>query len=773
MSFPSRIAVIGLFKEAVGNDVRRFQNLSSLLGIDLDKGPKRGSEVTEKDASFEIDARAAGKVKEEIRRWFIDVMGDYLPIGYFDKGKRDGIESRERIYQYLPDDLYNKMGEWLKKKIGAKAKLQGYKELSQEDLILSDEVIDSKLIDMLGYYQDNKAELSSVINRTISPKKRETTDKKFEPGIGEMWFTPMVSEALYKNYVDYLKDRAKQEGATNVPKPEDLGVHLDKPDPHIIKILDSLKKFNIEIHDQDISQDTREKAPTVSIKFSIPELGKRNSKLYGDVLFSKKLPASMGSLRANKLHPVSVQYSGTGDKGLGIRFDEKQKMWEDNTAEAFKRVGFVDREMYTNFINGAVSNFMDKVFTKGKNLDEMISDLGGSIALRGMKDSDGRPVSISSAQDLEDVMGFGGMDLTKQELKSKRKTEQVKKRYKWQESMVKDKLEKVLEVWGPRIQEYLFKLTPEDGKAMREAIVRSDKFPSMEDFINKIKTGQDTKASFRSLFQTKEIADKALQLIFDEKTDPGEYAWKVLLTDYIKNKGLESELFSSAIRIMLYKDLLDSEGKTGEALRKGLQDSSWSTINKQYSGSDLKDFLNKQSNNISKGLVDLKGTIQEIIKGSKGQSAFKQFFDRLRSWDSVVGKDMERKIERILDGDDPSPIKIGEGLKAKMVSVREMDPRVEADVKKLESKKDTLEKSLKDKGEDPSKSEELKDLDLTINNLVEGKTVKKDMIDVSTPEGSKYLDELINTLLEERIQKAYVKQASYLDIIRLAKNFIQ
>jgi hypothetical protein len=468
-----------------------------------------------------------------------------------------------------------------------------------------------------------------------------------------------------------------------------------------------------------------------------------------------------------------VQYSGTGDKGLGIRFDEKQKMWEDNTAEAFKRVGFVDREMYTNFINGAVSNFMDKVFTKGKNLDEMISDLGGSIALRGMKDSDGRPVSISSAQDLEDVMGFGGMDLTKQELKSKRKTEQVKKRYKWQESMVKDKLEKVLEVWGPRIQEYLFKLTPEDGKAMREAIVRSDKFPSMEDFINKIKTGQDTKASFRSLFQTKEIADKALQLIFDEKTDPGEYAWKVLLTDYIKNKGLESELFSSAIRIMLYKDLLDSEGKTGEALRKGLQDSSWSTINKQYSGSDLKDFLNKQSNNISKGLVDLKGTIQEIIKGSKGQSAFKQFFDRLRSWDSVVGKDMERKIERILDGDDPSPIKIGEGLKAKMVSVREMDPRVEADVKKLESKKDTLEKSLKDKGEDPSKSEELKDLDLTINNLVEGKTVKKDMIDVSTPEGSKYLDELINTLLEERIQKAYVKQASYLDIIRLAKNFIQ
>ena len=84
-----------------------------------------------------------------------------------------------------------------------------------------------------------------------------------------------------------------------------------------------------------------------------------------------------------------------------------------------------------------------------------------------------------------------------------------------------------------------------------------------------------------------------------------------------------------------------------------------------------------------------------------------------------------------------------------------------------------MEKSLKEKGEDPANNDQIKNLDLTINNLVEGKTVKKDTIDVSTPEGSKYLDDLINTLLEERIQKAYVKQASYLNIIKLAKKSIQ
>ena len=212
MSFSSKMkfAVISLYKEAIDKDVRRFQNMASFLGIDLK--PKKDSGSTEKEASFEIDARAAGKVKDEIRNWFIEVMGDYLPIGYFDKGKRDNIENRERIYQYLADDLFEGMQKWLTKIIGRKANRQGYKDLNSEDLVLDDEVIDSKVIDMLGYFQNNPSELEAVIRKSFAPKKKDTTEKKFEPGPGEMWFTPTVSEALYKNYEDYLKDRAKQEG---------------------------------------------------------------------------------------------------------------------------------------------------------------------------------------------------------------------------------------------------------------------------------------------------------------------------------------------------------------------------------------------------------------------------------------------------------------------------------------------------------------------------------------------------------------------------------
>jgi hypothetical protein len=774
-----KLAVVSLFKEAVEKDTRRFQNLAAFLGIDF--SPKKKPEATgiSKEASFEVEARAKGKVREEIRDWFMQIMSDYLPIGYFDSSKRDAIESRGKMYQYLPDDMFERMQRSLSLLVGTKARDSGYKELSVDDLVLDDEVVDNKIIDMLGYYQNNPSKLEATINKSFAPKKRETTDKRFEPGPGEMWFTPTVSQALYDNYKKYITDnkekfssKARKEGKDEIISPEGLGVLLNKADKHIIKILDEIKKFSVDIHDKDISYDPKEKVPTISITFSIPELAKRNKDLYSDVLFTKKLPASLGDLRANKEHPVSVVYSG--DKGLGVRFEEKHKTWEENTTEAFKRIGFMDNASYKSFLTNMIYEFVKDNLSREKTLDDVISDLGGSIAIRGKKDSEGKPVTISSAQDLEEVMEFGGKDVTKQELKSKRKTEQVKKRYRWQDEMIKAKLERAAEVWGPKMQEYLFKLTPEDGKAMRESIVKSEKLESMGEFINKIKDGTDTKASFNGLIKTKEIAGKALQFIFDERTDPGQYAWKVLLTDYIKNEGIKSELFSDAIKLLLYKDFLESEGQEGAALKNKLKVSSWSDIKGKYSEVNVKDYLNKQSQGIADGIKFLSREIQDIIKkDSKNKPAFKTFFDRIRTWNDIVGKGLEPKIERILSGDDPSPVDISKSLKSKMISeYEEQDPRVKDEIEALEIKKDQLEKKLKASKEDLSKSEELKNLELTITNLKD-KAVKKEKIDISVPGGSEYLDKLVDYLIEERLQKAYIKQASYINIIKLAKRLLK
>ena len=104
MSFSSRLklAVVSLFKQAEDKDTRRFQNLAGFLGIPIAKGKKSEAPGTTKEASFELEARAKGKVREELRDWFLQIMSDYLPIGYFDSSKRDAIESRGKMYQYLP-----------------------------------------------------------------------------------------------------------------------------------------------------------------------------------------------------------------------------------------------------------------------------------------------------------------------------------------------------------------------------------------------------------------------------------------------------------------------------------------------------------------------------------------------------------------------------------------------------------------------------------------------------------------------------------------------
>ena len=44
-----------------------------------------------------------------------------------------------------------------------------------DDLVLDDEVIDNKIIDMLGYYQNNTPKLEAIINKSFAPKKRATT----------------------------------------------------------------------------------------------------------------------------------------------------------------------------------------------------------------------------------------------------------------------------------------------------------------------------------------------------------------------------------------------------------------------------------------------------------------------------------------------------------------------------------------------------------------------------------------------------------------------
>jgi hypothetical protein len=242
-------------------------------------------------------------------------------------------------------------------------------------------------------------------------------------------------------------------------------------------------------------------------------------------------------------------------------------------------------------------------------------------------------------------------------------------------------------------------------------------------------------------------------------------------------KSLESPLFIDAIKLLLYKDLKESEGKAGAALKNELRDVGWDTIRKQYSDEDIKRFLSDQGQagqGIDNGIKDLSKNIKAAIRGSESKPAFQTFFSRLRTWNSIMGKDLEVKLERILEGDDPSPVKMDKATRSKMITeYEETDPRIKDQLIKLEKDKETLEKKLEESpAEDPEKNLELEDIKKQIADL-QSKSTKKERMNIDTPEGLKFLDKIIQKLVEDRLQKAYTKKASYSSFIASTFNFLK
>jgi DNA-binding ferritin-like protein len=785
MNIPSRmrLAVVSIFKAAAEGDQRRFQNFANFLGISLK--PKQESapapEEQTKEAAMEIDARSKPQVKNAIREAFINFLKPYMPIGYFEAGKRDTFKVRNEMFQELPDNLFNAMQHKIIEILGDKAKREGYK-LNTGDIVLEDESVDSEIIKMLDYYKKNPENFEKVINFAFSPARKDTGGKRYETKPGETWFTPIVSDELYAKYKKYIADnreglrqRAQREGKDEITTPEAMGIYKGKADPYAIRILDGLKKFNIEVKDKDIAMDTRESLPTTSILFFIPELAKARPVIYDDILFRKKLPANMGPLgRENKKHPVTVQYSS--DKGLAIRFTEVYKAWEENTSQVFKILGFTDKASYQRLVQVAVRYYGQATIRNAKDLDTLISELGGKISVRDKMDPKRDTKTISTAEDLGELQEYGGEQVTKEELKSTYKPEKTIEKYKQQDKEIAEKLQKVKDMWGDKIQAYLFNISPEDGKAMREAIVRTETLPTIKDVTLRIKAGE-LRVGFANLINTKEVAEKTLEFIFDERTPQGENAWRVLIKNYILTQGLQSDEFVMAIKALLFRDLKKSEGKNRAALTTAMRDSSWDEITSKYSIEDVGSFLKEQ--NFAFVTEDLNKAIKKAISKNENSPAFKTFFSRLRTWADIAhGKTLQTKLERILEGDDPSPVTMDEALKAKIVrEYKETDPRIEDELTELEEDKRHLEKEKEEQvEEDPDLNLELEETNKKINALKE-KSIKKERIDLSVPEAKGYLEEVIKKLIEERLQKAYVrdftKKASCLEFIKSTYYFLK
>lgn len=688
MAVPTKLlfSVINKFSADVDESQRRFQNFMSFLGIN----EKQDQDSRTKEAA----ERARGDVRKMLRDWFFDIIGNYVRAGYFSKKNRAQHEWRDEVWQNTGKMLYDKLRYSLLQEVADYAKKALGQSVRIDELSLPEDAIDQKIFDLLGEMQGDREFIQKAVNvwlrqqggfKEEEDKEPEVEEakgrdrKEYKQGLAEVWFRPVVTDDVYNEYKKFVKehqdttfkktaDRIKAETGRTELAPEDIGVHKGRVDPTAFKLLNEAGKFNLEIHDVEPAFDTREKKDTWQITFSVPELAKKMPSLYDTALYTLKIPPSVRSLDPTDEIPVSVRHSyetKAGKKGMSLRLDDVYQDWTEDTMDTFNNVGFVSKNRFDKFVDALATQFK-RQWRKGKNLDEMVSDLGGDVRFHGR--------SFGTADDLADLAEqLSGRPSTLEELRDQRETGDFGKRMEEAKRMA----EKAIDVAGERVQSYFGGIEKPQGQAMREAIIKAGNYPSFSALTDMVKTGQNLRISWNNLFHAAEVVNKALEFVFHPQVSPGELAWKTHLLNYLKEEALRSPEFISIIKWLTYKDKLEQSGKTGAALKQTLQNTTAAELDSAVSDQEAAEtFTTKLAEIKQKGMALklLRENIKEVVESKlRTHPAFRKFWERQRTWEAAIKPAIETDIERILMGDEKIPrgVKIAPELKAKAVETTE------------------------------------------------------------------------------------------------------
>ncbi len=770
-----KLAVISLYSAEETKDSKRFYNLAAFLGIDFNK-----TQPTETKEASSVEAALSSKLQKDFREWFLEILEDYLPVGYFDEDNRKSNPDREKMFNEIIFRLYTGLGTTLRQRIGRKITSLGYRKdiFDWENLGIPEDSQEDLLLKMMMYYKENPDQIKNAIvkQRNISNKETPETDtaqelkelndpkkkpKEYKPGPAELEFVPTVNDQLYAKYKKYLEEHSdeypktlasvKEKKNRSYLIPKDLGIVAGKSDPNITKILGDLKEFHVDIQNYNEAYDPRQKKSVEEISFSIPELAKANKEFYGDALFSIKLPADFPHMRP--IEPIAVKVvherKFKADKifSLYLRFEDQYETLTSHTLDLFKETGFIDQADFKSLMMKLVNNYIDNDVVKQKSLDELISELGGKVQVRGVINPEtGEPASFGSVADLKDILEAGGEKLTREELRGKKEESTVKKYHEKAMELFREKVDKAVDTGGDKLRDFLFKITPEEGGAMKKAITNSSAFPSLATLMDSIKSGKDKLTGLDGVLQTKEIVSFITNVLFDsEKYLADPQAVFTHTRDFIKsNEILSLPGFADTIRLLLFRQDLQAKGIKGEALGTTMQAADWTTLRSQYDNQKVKNYLNDPKKNQSIVLA-INKIISSIAQIVQDDPAFKRFHDRIKVWKSYEGKVVQREVDDILDGDKPLPkgVEVDDDLRAKFVSeIEEIDPRTK--------------EPLVSKG---------------------GKPIKKDYIDPEKMQASKVTQEEIdkmskatyNYFSRQLLQKAYSpEEISYLDLVKCA-----
>lgn len=696
---------INKFSSDENDGRRRFENFMAFLGIE--DGDKESNQPIKKEAA----GRERNKVKGLLRDWFFEIIEKYVPAGYFSRKNQFQHKWRGEAWDYAGKMLYDKLRYAILQAVAYQSQRTLGAPMAIDEFDLPEDAIDNKIYELLVEMQSDPSFIRDSVNiwlkqsggkedPSIEPEVEEAKKSKreeYQQGLAEVWFRPIVTNDVYDSYKKFINERkdteykqtaerVKRETGRTELKPEDIGVKRGKPDPTAFKILNDIKNFNLEIHDAEPAYDTREKRDTWKITFSIPELAKKIPSLYGQALYTLKIPPSVRSLNPTDEIPVSVQHSyetKAGKKGMSIRLDDVYEDWTEDTMDTLDNVGFTSKIKFNKFIDAISSNFKDQWRT-GKNLNEMLSDLGGGVRFHGK--------SFSSADDLGDIAAeLSGHPSTQKELLDQQDLGKFEDRMK----KVKDKIEEAIDVVGEKVNQYLGSIDKDQSETMRDAIVKQGNFPTLSDLAVRLRNGDNLKIGWNNILQTSEIVDKALEFIFHPQVDPGITAWKSILIKFLKDNGLKNRDLKRLVKWILFKNKLEKSGKPEAALKDILSKTDYTKLNSIISDQDaLKEWHSALEKKYLKECLQLKNSIKDTVESKlKSHPAFRKFWERRHTWDASIKPYVEANIERIFMGDEtvPKGVKIPINLEKQIVHTVELPP-TQKDRKPVKKKKIDLSK---------------------------------------------------------------------------------
>jgi hypothetical protein len=537
---------------------------------------------------------------------FINLIEDYLPGGYF------WDENNKKIATDFYRMVYKGFSEILPKMISYKTSKINLKEVKKRNPEISDDKAKQESEQFFDIPENSIKLDPEAINRIITDAliyfSKNPEDLK--EGLIKAFSRKSTEEESGKIGIGQVFFVPKKDAS----EPTEIQDDSDKSENRGFQDIDNNVIDNLE--DRDFVKWTwKGLDENGTLSFTLPDL-------YGDRIFTVKLPADVKNIRPGT---YTFKIKASKRKGVILDFVEQRNEMLDDTLESLDMAGFGVDQLKKFINNGIISKY--NTVLRAKPIESLFEDLGGAVFISGHQ--------IGSVNDLAEL---GDEDLRTQGARGKEKTEEARRKNLEKEH---DKIKAVVDRWGPVLGKHFLQVRQDEGSRMAQAI--SAHFPERSD--KKI-------PSLQSIQETRPVVQMVLSTIMSPATPLGSGnsdPWIYAVKNQFDRAAIENPILKEQIALLIHNQKA-KQTKTPENVTQTYEPVDDAEI-RQY-------VKNIPTSTWRMNLLRLRDEIKDIMQTKmRSDPALKKFFERRRTFNEYISKDLEDQVVTIMEEQKLDPTK--------------------------------------------------------------------------------------------------------------------